>query len=74
MGEGRYWDHRTCGWVASPCAPDALVTPWSAHGLTVARPATPKDAADLLRLRGSGPLPAQRPAQAPAVAPLDAPR
>lgn len=35
MGERRYWSVQECGWVASPSAGDALVTPWSAHGLPV---------------------------------------
>ena len=69
MADGRYWNHLECGWAASPSAPDALATPWSAHGLTVTRQDGPKDAADLLRLRRSGPLPAQRPADVPASAP-----
>ena len=56
MADGRYWDHVECGWAASPGAPDALATPWSAHGITVTRKDGPKDAADLLRLDGDDPV------------------
>ena len=64
--DGAYWSIEHCGWVASPRTPDALVTPWSAHGLTVRPVPTPLDGDDLLRTRRSGPLPGQRPAGEPA--------
>jgi hypothetical protein len=66
MSQHAYWSYVQCGWTASPCTPDALATPWSAHGLTVPPLRTPKDADDLLRTRRSGPLPVQRPAAVPA--------
>jgi len=71
---GTYWSVQDCAWVASPGTPDALATPWSAHGLTVAPVPTPKDADDLLRTRRSGPLPGQRRTAAPTTTGVDAPR
>lgn len=60
--DGRYWSVQECGWVASPCAGDALATPWSAHGLTPLSVPHPHDADDLLRSRQAGHVPGMRPA------------
>lgn len=63
VGNKTYWSVTECGWAASPGAPDALATPWSAHGLsTLSGVPHPHDAEDLLRTRRGGALPAQRPA------------
>ena len=59
-GPGTYWSVEECGWVACPGRPDALATPWSAHGVQLRPVPTPKDGEDLLRSRRSGALPAQR--------------
>ena len=62
-GPGTYWSIEECGWVACPGRPDALATPWSAHGIEPAvldgAPA-PHDADDLLRTRRAGQVPGQR--------------
>ena len=59
-GPGTYWSVEACGWVSSPGVPDALATPWSAHGLAVPQLPAPKDADDLLRTRRAGHVPGQR--------------
>ncbi len=59
-GPGTYWSVEACGWVACPGRPDALATPGSAHGVALREVPAPKDGDDLLRTRGSGPLPVQR--------------
>jgi hypothetical protein len=58
--DGRYWSVQECGWVASPCAGDALATPWSSHVLAPLDVPHPQDADDLLRTRKGGEMPGQR--------------
>ena len=66
-GPGTYWSIEACGWVACPSTPDALVTPWSAHGVPLREQPAPRDADDLLRTRRPGHVPGQRalPVRAP---------
>ena len=68
--DGYYWSVESCAWERCPSAPDALATPWSAHGLEA--PALPRvtDASGVLRMPSrqqldSGAVPPQRVAPAP---------
>jgi hypothetical protein len=47
---GFYWSVERCGWERCPSAPDALVTPWSAHGLPAPALASAASAGEVLRL------------------------
>ena len=48
--DNAYWSMADCGWRPCPGAPDALVTPWSAHGLSVPVLPSARSAAEVLRL------------------------